>query len=233
MEKQEDKLNCLLEDALDDLLDDKDAEAVAEDQVTGVKNVNTTGEGTSLGVVKKQQGAGDKKSPKGTGSKANAGRKNKSKKSSNVTSAPKASQSGMIDEDEMNRFFESMTAQLNDIRIDPEEAREEINKSVPQIFDLMQNLLSKELLYPALTDLMPKFDEWMVKNDSHLSDEDKQRYNDQRNIIKEMIHVFDDESLEASERFERNLNLMERMQSLGSPPSELTVPGGMDKCSIM
>lgn len=140
-----------------------------------------------------------------------------------------------VDEEEMNKFFENMAAQLKAElpTIDPKEAQAKINESVPQIFDLMQNLLSKELLYPALKDLSPKFDEWLQKNTVNLSKADKKRYKKQRDIINEIIYVFDDETLDAQERFEKNLDLMEKMQTLGSPPKELTVPEGMSKCSIM
>lgn len=140
-----------------------------------------------------------------------------------------------FDEEEMNRFFANMTEQLKKElpKIDPSEAQARINESVPQIFDLMQNLLSKELLYPALKDLAPKFEEWLEKNSLTLSKEDKRRYKKQIGKINEIIDVFDNESLDAQERFEKNLDLMEQMQSLGSPPEELTVPEGMSKCSII
>lgn len=135
----------------------------------------------------------------------------------------------------MNRFFASMTEKLKTElpRMDPQEAQIKLSESVPQIFDLMQNLLSKELLYPALKDLEPKFKEWMEKNLASLSKEDKKRYKKQMGKISEIINVFDDDSLEDQERFEKNLELMEQMQSYGAPPEELTVPDGMSKCSIM
>lgn len=177
-------LNQLLEDALDDLLLDKDDEP-------------TTGDSASVAAVKEK-----KKEPPET---------------------------MMVDEKEMDKFFASMTEKLNSAempKIDPSE-------SVPQILDLMQNLLSKELLYPALKDLSPKFEDWLKKNLTSLSKEDRRRYKEQLSKIHEIIDVFDDESLEDRERFEKNLVLMEQMQSLGAPPEELTVPDGMSKCSIM
>lgn len=134
-------------------------------------------------------------------------------------------------EKSMDKFFADMKKELDSI--DPAEAQAKMNETVPEIFDLMQNLLSKELLYPALKDLSPKFDEWLQKNNETLSKSDKKRYSKQRDIINEIIEVFDDESLGNQDRFVKNLDLMEKMQSLGAPPSELTVPDGMSKCSVM
>lgn len=194
MDKDTDnKLNSLLEDALDDLLNED--EPVVEKP-----------------KPKPKQSAKPKKDKK---------------------SRPKESPD--FDEEEMNRFFTNMTEQLRAElpTIDPNEAQAKINESVPQIFEMMQNLLSKELLYPALKDLSPKFEEWLVKNGPNLTKEDKERYERQICMINDIIKVFDDESLSNQERFERNLDLMEQMQSLGSPPEELTVPEGMSKCSIM
>lgn len=195
MDKESDnKLNSLLEDALDDLLNEDEA-------------------------------AAEKPKPKPQQSV----KPKKDKKKSKPKEKPD------FDEEEMNRFFTNMTEQLKAElpTIDPNEAQAKINESVPQIFEMMQNLLSKELLYPALKDLSPKFEEWLKKNGPTLGKEEKERYEKQICMINDIIGVFDDESLSNQERFERNLDLMEQMQSLGSPPEELTVPEGMSKCSIM
>lgn len=199
-------LNKLLEDALEDLLIEEDT-----------KPSNDTADGDD------QAG------------KPNI--KESLKKITQINDAaagPSSSSPSAIDE-EMNRFFASMTEKLKTElpKIDPSEAQARISESVPQIFDLMQNLLSKELLYPALKDLSPKFEEWLQKNLATLSKEDRRRYKKQLSKIHAIIDVFDDEALEDQERFEKNLELMEQMQSLGAPPEELTVPDGMSKCSIM
>lgn len=206
MDNKETDLNGLLEDALDDLLDQKEPAPEQQTEVVTGGGVDDVGRDHVIPTSSKS----------------------KSKKS-------KKKEFDAIDEDEMNKFFENMTAQLKAElpKIDPEEAKAKINESVPQIFDLMQNLLSKELLYPALTDLSPRFEEWLKNKESTLNKSDRERYEKQKAIIDEIIQVFDDESLGNQERFERNLDLMETMQSLGSPPEELTVPQEIGKCSIM
>lgn len=175
-------------------------------------------------VAKKQEG---KVEPTPTTSET---KKSKSK----PEHSKKVNKTGPVDEEEMDRFFANMTQQLKAElpKIDPEEAQARINESVPQIFDLMQNLLSKELLYPALNDLSPKYDEWFEKNQPKLSKADKKRYSKQRDLIREIIKNFDDDSLDNQAKFVKNIDLMEEMQSLGPPPDELTVPGG-PKCPIM
>lgn len=206
-------LNELLEDALNDLLIDDgkttDKKQVEEKPVAGVQ-------------VEKE---------------ATKSRKKKNKKTSGEQKASCSNGNTRLDEAEMDRFFENMTAQLKAElpKMDPDEARARINESVPQIFDLMQNLLSKELLYPALKDLSPKFDDWLAKHKNSLKESDQKRYEEQRDIINEIIQVFDDESLNVQDRFEKNLELMEKMQSLGSPPEELTASSGSlgAQCSIM
>lgn len=200
----DDNLNNLLEDALTDLLDD--SQEVGQAKVEVVEDVEKI---------------------------ANIDPKC-SKTSETMKPKKKAPKAGPVDEEEMDRFFANMTEQLKaDLpKLDPEEAQAKINESVPQIFDLMQNLLSKELLYPALNDLSPKYDEWFQKHQSKLSKSDKKRYSKQRDLIKEIITNFDDESMDTQNKFVKNLDLMEQMQSLGPPPDELTVPGG-PKCPIM
>lgn len=208
-------MNHLLEDALDDLISDKKeknsgAKKPPKERLTD-EATKVTGGGGGLEETNWHD-AGEGVGRSGVGG------------------------SGMgVDEEEMNKFFEKMSEQLKAElpNIDPEEARAKMNESVPQIFDLMQNLLSKELLYPALKDLSPKFDEWLMKNGSTLSKSDKRRFRKQRDIINEIIEVFDDESMEPQHSFEKNLELMEKMQSLGSPPEELTVPEGFGRCPVM
>lgn len=128
------------------------------------------------------------------------------------------------------------------LNLDDQPSDPNINESMPQIFNLVQNLLSKELLYPALRDLSPKFEEWMANNKDKLSEEDKERYTGQVNLIKQICQTFEDDTLEDQQRFERNLDLMDKMQSLGAPPAELSVPSDLDnlmmdsmkdKCNIM
>lgn len=215
MDKKEgDSLNDLLEDALQDLLlDDGPPE-----ETKGQPNIEESLKKISK-VTKAQTSETTITSTSKQGQQQGSSKGNKKPESKQAGSS-KGNHNKVIDEDEMNRFFASMTEQLkNEMpRIDPEEAQARINESVPQIFDLMGNLLSKELLYPAMRNLAPKFDEWLKKNEDSLCKGERKRYKEQLKKINEIIDVFDDESLDDHERFQRNLELMEQMQSLGAPP---------------
>lgn len=231
-EKVSGNLNELLEDALDELLleDDEVSTEVGgkldvKESLKKITEIDKQQEYTSEANGSSQQ-QGTCRAKKATVKQPKAG--------ASSDKPPPFPSSKVIDEEEMNRFFASMTEKLQEMpKMDQEEAQAKISESVPQIFDLMQNLLSKELLYPALSDLAPKFDQWLEKNLASLSKEDRRRYKKQVSKIKEIIEVFDDESLDDQERFEKNLELMEQMQALGAPPEELTVPEGMNRCSIM
>lgn len=212
-------LNELLEDALDDLLlndnsadlEEKEGQPDIQESLKKITELN-------------KDHTGDREIPNVSGSSSKA-----------KVTTPCGGNPSVVDIDEMNRFFASMTEQLKAElpQIDPSEAQARLSESVPQIFEMMQTLLSKELLYKALKELLPKFEDWLEKNLATLSKDDRRRYKKQMSKIREIIDVFDDESLKDEEKFERNLELMEQMQSLGAPPEELTVPDGMSKCSIM
>jgi len=233
LEQVSSNLNELLEDALEELLLDDESET----EVKGRPNIDESLKKITEVENKLGNRSGSPRKSEDTETRVpstHSKDKQQCEQQPGTSSGEQSSSTKVIDEEEMNRFFASMTEKLKDMpKIDPEEARTRITESVPQIFDLMQNLLSKELLYPALKDLAPKFEDWLQKNLAHLSKEDRKRYKKQIRKIHEIIEVFDDETLDNQERFEKNLDLMEQMQALGAPPEELTVPEGMNRCSIM
>lgn len=135
-------------------------------------------------------------------------------------------------EEEIREHFERLAPQLQEEMLGGGGSGPGVGGAegaVPQIFGMMQNLISKELLYPALKDLLPKFEEWLKRD---LSAEDRDRYGQQKDLIREMVEIFEDDSLTSQQMFERNLELMEKMQALGSPPQDLTVPDGQN-CAII
>ncbi|XP_041849131.1 peroxisomal biogenesis factor 19 [Melanotaenia boesemani] len=127
---------------------------------------------------------------------------------------------------------------------------------LPIMQSIMQNLLSKEVLYPSLKEISTKYPEWLETNKSSLSGEDYQRYEQQAKIMGEICNLFEreGESAEDKERmFESVMDLMQKLQDLGQPPKELAgdappglnfdmdslnLPGGpgagvAEQCSIM
>lgn len=95
---------------------------------------------------------------------------------------------------------------------------------LPIMQSIMQNLLSKEVLYPSLKEISTKYPEWLETNKPSLSGGDYQRYEQQAKIMGEICKLFEkeEESAEDKERtFESVMDLMQKLQDLGQPPKEL------------
>jgi peroxin-19 len=97
---------------------------------------------------------------------------------------------------------------------------------MPFVTNMMQNLLSKYILYHALKDLTDKYPDWLNQNSDKLSDEDRIRFQKQLTLMCEVCAEFEAETPEDSdttkkERFQRILTTMQSMQECGSPPKDL------------
>ncbi|XP_061694292.1 peroxisomal biogenesis factor 19 isoform X2 [Syngnathoides biaculeatus] len=124
---------------------------------------------------------------------------------------------------------------------------------LPIMQSIMQNLLSKEVLYPSLKEITTKYPEWLEANRSSLSPEDAQRYEQQAKVMGEICQRFEKEE-DGDKVFESIMDLMQKLQDLGQPPKELAgdappgfnfdmdslnLPGGLggagaaEQCSIM
>ncbi|XP_019739402.1 peroxisomal biogenesis factor 19 isoform X4 [Hippocampus comes] len=121
---------------------------------------------------------------------------------------------------------------------------------LPIMQSIMQNLLSKEVLYPSLKEITTKYPEWLEANRSSLSPEDVQRYEQQAKVMGEICQRFEKEE-DGDKVFEGIMDLMQKLQDLGQPPKELAgdappgfnfdmdslnLPGGAgsaEQCSIM
>lgn len=126
---------------------------------------------------------------------------------------------------------------------------------LPIMQSIMQNLLSKEVLYPSLKEITAKYPEWLESNKPNLSPEDHQRYSQQAKIMGEICKHFEKEEEGTEDKetsFEHIMDLMQKLQDLGQPPKELAgdtppglnfdmdslnLPGGgagaAEQCSIM
>ncbi|XP_077415112.1 peroxisomal biogenesis factor 19 isoform X2 [Vanacampus margaritifer] len=124
---------------------------------------------------------------------------------------------------------------------------------LPVMQSIMQNLLSKEVLYPSLKEITTKYPEWLEANRASLSSEDVQRYEQQAKIMGEICQRFETDE-DGDKVFEGIMELMQKLQDLGQPPKELAgdappgfnldmdslhLPGGLagagaaDQCAIM
>ncbi|KAL3270823.1 hypothetical protein HHI36_021343 [Cryptolaemus montrouzieri] len=112
----------------------------------------------------------------------------------------------------------------------------------PFMQGMMQSLLSKEVLYPSLKDVLDKFPQWLESNKEKLSAEDLSRYENQQKLMNQVCGVLEKEEESDSkemknQRFEEVLNLMQKLQDYGQPPTELVGDVGpapdINNCSVM
>jgi len=121
---------------------------------------------------------------------------------------------------------------------------------LPMMEGMMQSLLSKDLLYPAMKDMNAKFPDWLADNRCRLSESDYAKYNKQFDLTQKICLEFEQESDRSSEtevkdRYNRVMQHMQAMQELGQPPKEIVgeadlqmasgnspIPGSPDVCCI-
>ncbi|KAF9800007.1 hypothetical protein SFRURICE_016693 [Spodoptera frugiperda] len=87
------------------------------------------------------------------------------------------------------------------------EGQQEGNMFVPFMQGMMQSLLSKEVLYPSLKDLVDKFEKQQKLMEQVCAELEPEQESDPDDIKRK--------------RFEVVLDLMQKMQDLGQPPTEL------------
>ncbi|XP_063392566.1 peroxisomal biogenesis factor 19 [Cydia fagiglandana] len=122
------------------------------------------------------------------------------------------------------------------------------NMFLPFMQGMMQSLLSKEVLYPSLKELVDKYPAWLEENKGKVPQDDYDRYCRQQELMQQVCAELEPEQETDPEdvkrkRFEVVLELMQKMQDLGQPPTELVgdmavPPQGLaapdnSQCSLM
>ncbi|CAE7230787.1 unnamed protein product [Rhizoctonia solani] len=96
---------------------------------------------------------------------------------------------------------------------------------------MMGQLMSKEILYEPLLEMNEKFPGYFTEH-PNLPEEDMKRYKSQEAIVKQLVDIYQkpDYSDDNAETNKEVLRLMNQMQELGSPPTEIMgeVPPGFD-----
>ncbi|XP_043357763.1 peroxisomal biogenesis factor 19 isoform X2 [Dermochelys coriacea] len=97
---------------------------------------------------------------------------------------------------------------------------------LPIMQSIMQNLLSKDVLYPSLKEITEKYPEWLRSHRDTLPEEQFEKYQEQHSIMGKICQQFEaeqaaDSDAEQKARFEMVLDLMQQLQDLGHPPKEL------------
>lgn len=94
--------------------------------------------------------------------------------------------------------------------------------------DMLEQLLSKEVLYDPIKDLNTKFPEYLKEKKGVLPDDEHHTYTKQYELTTEIVAVFEAPEYNGDDEATRDkVNaLLESLQELGSPPTELV---GEDK----
>ncbi|KAF5734899.1 Peroxisome biogenesis protein 19-2 [Tripterygium wilfordii] len=82
---------------------------------------------------------------------------------------------------------------------------------------MMQQLLSKEILYEPMKEIGERYPKWLEECKTSLSKEEFERYSRQYELIKELNDVYDSDS----GNFTKIVELMQKMQECGQPPSDI------------
>ena len=67
----------------------------------------------------------------------------------------------------------------------------DLNQVLPMMENMMQSLLSAEILHPPLKELCNKYPEWLAENRQSLKPKDYDNYNKQYAVAKELCHEFE------------------------------------------
>ncbi|KAK9698794.1 hypothetical protein RND81_08G131700 [Saponaria officinalis] len=82
---------------------------------------------------------------------------------------------------------------------------------------MMQQLLSKDILYEPMKEIGERYPKWLEEHKSSLSEEDYKRYSHQYELIQELNGVYDSDP----DNFTRIVDLMQKMQECGQPPNDI------------
>ena len=115
---------------------------------------------------------------------------------------------------------------------------------------MMDELMSRDILYEPLKELRDKYPSYLNGPDSRdISEDDRKRYEQQSTYIHEIVAIFEEPGYDAKDKVKagRVQELMNQMQDCGSPPKEIvgdmpaeleSLPGfggkgGEEECTIM
>ncbi|XP_053561088.1 peroxisomal biogenesis factor 19 [Bombina bombina] len=114
---------------------------------------------------------------------------------------------------------EKLAKAMEDMGIDDADGEGNI---LPLMQNIMQNLLSKEVLYPSLKEITDKYPEWLSTHQDSLPAEEYRKYQEQHSVMSRICQQFENEQGEGDEaQFEAVMDLMQQLQELGHPPKEL------------
>merc|ERR1719427_41405 len=91
---------------------------------------------------------------------------------------------------------------------------------------MMENLLSKDLLYPSLKEIKDKYPAWFEAHGAKLPSADLEKYKRQEAVVCKLCGLFEGEREDDSDHVKKErtlqiVTLMEEMQTYGHPPADM------------
>ncbi|KAF9129254.1 Peroxisome chaperone and import receptor [Mortierella sp. 14UC] len=88
---------------------------------------------------------------------------------------------------------------------------------------MMEQLMSKDILYEPMLDLQKKYPQWLKDNKDKVPAEEYARYEKQYGYVKEIVEFFDrpDFDDKSDTQAKSVIDLMQGMQDCGQPPSDI------------
>ncbi|KAG9072789.1 Peroxisome chaperone and import receptor [Linnemannia hyalina] len=88
---------------------------------------------------------------------------------------------------------------------------------------MMEQLMSKDILYEPMLDLQNKYPQWLKDNKDKISAEEYARYEKQYGYVKEIVEFFDrpDFDEKSDTQAKSVIDLMQGMQDCGQPPADI------------
>ncbi|KAI8831431.1 Pex19 protein [Chytriomyces cf. hyalinus JEL632] len=84
--------------------------------------------------------------------------------------------------------------------------------------NVMSQLMTRDMLYEPMKDLVGKYPEYLDANASTISEEDMTRFRGQQRLIVEILKVYDDPAISGDDEGKQVADLMQQMQEYGNPP---------------
>ncbi|KAG0329298.1 Peroxisome chaperone and import receptor [Podila horticola] len=88
---------------------------------------------------------------------------------------------------------------------------------------MMEQLMSKDILYEPMLDLQQKYPQWLQDNKDKISESEYARYEKQYGYVKEIVAFFDKPEFDDKNDTQAKsvIELMQNMQDCGQPPADI------------
>ena len=234
--EMDEDLSSLLDDALQDF-ETLPSFSVKHNKNMGkgAKNSSRKGEvkgnRTTSNLEKNKQGDGN--GSRKTNSTSNFSLKGDNSNLTTHNKQPNNASNAFPSEKELEDMFNDLmkSASLENLPKD-DTNNPNLDNVLPMMENMMQSLLSSDVLYPPLKELCNKYPEWLAENRQSLKSKEYDDYNKQYAVTRELCHEFEkhqslkDSKIKITEdaqntHFEKVFELMQRMQSFGNPPSDI------------